>query len=127
MDSLDPFGLAACAKTKRDATAAKPHVFWSGGRTVMKAAAEWAQEHGAVTLEMTARGAKAGRWAKNLAWVEARPIWVKQSRAFAKEAQGDVTIFATRDALRNKASILNEIEIPALNAKKANILYKIID
>ncbi|HVY37530.1 MAG TPA: DUF6531 domain-containing protein [Polyangia bacterium] len=114
----DPFGL----KCTPDPT---PHVFWSGGDPAMNAAAAWAEAHGATTLEMTARGARAVRYAENLAWEEAKPIWAKQSKMFAKEAAGEVHIFVTPAAMTNPSSVLNSVELPALknNPNVTNIIF----
>jgi RHS repeat-associated protein len=114
----DPLGLSC----KADDT---PHVFWSGGNPAMEAAANWAEAHGAVTLEMTSRGENAARFAENLAWEEARPIWAKQSKMFAKQAAGEVHIFVTPSALANPGSVLNSIELPLLksNPNVTNIVF----
>jgi RHS repeat-associated protein len=127
--SFDPLGLAGCAKDKRRSEAAKPHVFWSGGQAAMSAAAKWAREMGGTTLEMTSRGQRIPKLVERLDWLEALPVWVKNSKLFAKEASGDVVIFATKPALKNKGSILNRVELPALrsNPKVTSISYQILD
>jgi hypothetical protein len=108
---------------KRDADAAKVHAFWSG-RGAMDAAQSWARANGGVTLEMTGRGREALRLTENQEWEMARPIWIQQSRRYAKEASGEVHIFATKEALAREDSILNEVELPALrrNPKVTNIV-----
>jgi RHS repeat-associated protein len=122
---IDPFGLSCKAPRQRFDT--KPHAFWSGGDNARIAAETWAKKNGGITLEMTSGGRRAVRHSKGLDdWEFGRPIWVKESRLFAKKSQGEVHVFATKKALANPGSIFHTTELPMLTrpgSPVTNILY----
>jgi uncharacterized protein RhaS with RHS repeats len=104
-------------------------VFWSGGDKMREAAEAWAKVNNATTLEMTAAGQRLTTTTKGLDWLtEARPMWAKESTAFAKGAQGDVHVFQwnSPQSLDNM-TIWREFEFPALKQQGNNLIYHLIN
>lgn len=107
-------GLDDLAAETAFATASNKAVFWSGIRGGDSAAASWAAKNGGMTLEstMASRGITLPAWdASNPSVVNA---WQQASAAFARGAQGNVTVLQETAVRTN--SVWAQVEYPALTA-----------
>ena len=106
-------------------TAKQTRVFWSGDETVAKAAMEYASANGTTTLNMTRAGKNLTNLTKDLPWNEAKTMWQRLSKVYAKGAKGTVHLFRTPEGPAT-GSIWKNIEFPILNQNNINIIEHIV-
>ncbi|MEO7779455.1 MAG: hypothetical protein ABIY63_18165 [Fibrobacteria bacterium] len=64
-------------------------------------------------------------------WENAKPIWAKESRSFARKSKGEVHVFQTARGKANPESIWKSHELPMLEemqkqGKIDNIIYQFV-
>jgi RHS repeat-associated protein len=99
-------------------------VFWSGSRTAMSAAAEWASNNGGTTLEATTAGQAIDQQA---GWEAAQTAWSEAAQTFAAGASGEVASFQAAEGV-SIDSVWASVEYPALmnNPNVTGIQYFIV-
>lgn len=95
-------------------------MFWSG-EGALNAATNYAKSTGSTTLEMTRPGQNLQNLitSRKVPWAEARPMWVRLSTVYAKEANGTVHFFPRKTV--NPGSIWLNTEKNILLQKGVNI------
>jgi RHS repeat-associated protein len=103
-------------------TSVGSRVFWSGGDDAFEAAVGFSRSTGGTTLEMTRAGKNLTNLTKDMPWEQARPLWERLSRVYAKGAKGPVYFF--RGSNYNPNGIWNTVEKPILRSRNIRIIKK---
>jgi hypothetical protein len=100
---------------------ARGRVFWSGGKGVMKAAANFAEANGMQTLEMTLSGRIMTSLKPILSRSISDPIWKLLSIRWTQGARGAVNVFHNANGIRVDA--IWKVEYEILKSNPVNIIY----
>lgn len=119
MTAYGPGGMVAPGGAGTGTVAGR--VFWCGGDEAMALANAHAMSTGRITLGMTRAGRNLVRLieTRNIPWSEAKPMWERLSRIYAKGAQGEVHFIGTE----YPGSIWMEVEKPILINNGVSIIY----
>ena len=119
-------GKAAIAGGRAAASAGATggRVFWSGGELAESAATKFAVSTGRVTLGMTSAGRTAAKATSGATWEVARPVWVRASKEFARDAVGDVDVFQPWSGVSLEA--IWRIEYDVLRRQGNQVNYHVV-